>query len=185
MVSDKTSQKAFSVNTTKPNRDFFSSLLHTKTILWLCVCVCVCVCVACFLSWQCVLGTLSDDALFKCSPGRASLCGVVWGVQVSGSVLRHCACVLRHGFGHAVPLFRDSVYMFGMHSTVQVKKNKHNILMYTNVEYTLEFNSFKALLWLYILFVKIKIKHYDEKRKYRKEYTKIHLTSGVHVFCNL
>ena len=32
-------------------------------------------------------------------------------------------------------------------------------------------------------YFKIKTKHYDEKRKYRKEYTEIHLTSGVHVFC--
>ena len=40
---------------------------------------------------------------------------------------------------------------------------------------------------IYILFVKIKPKHYDEKRKYRKEYTEIHLTSGAHMFsvnCN-
>ena len=64
---------------------------------------------------------------------------------MSGSVFA-TLCVLRHGFGQAVPLFRDSVYVRDAQYNAGKKKNPIILIMFTNAEYSLEFNSFKALL---------------------------------------
>ena len=54
-----------------------------------------------------------------------------------GPFLRLYVCVLRHGFGHAVPLFRDSVYVRDAQYNADFKKS-HNF-MFTNAEYSLVF----------------------------------------------
>ena len=69
--------------------------------------------------------------------------------KVSGSVFATLCVRVCSGMA-LVMLFLcfEILFMFGTYSTMQVKKKKktHNIIMYTNVEYSLEFNSIKALL---------------------------------------